>query len=61
MAFYTTLFFFLKLFIIYLILAVLGRRCCLWAFSSCGQQGLLFVVVYGLLAVVAALVVEHRL
>ena len=61
MAFYTTLFFFLKLFIIYLILAVLGGRCCLWAVSSCGQQGLIFVVGYGLLAVVAALVVEHRL
>ena len=61
MAFYITLFFFLKLFIIYLILAVLGGRCCLWAVSSCGQQGLLFVVVHGLLAVVAALVVEHRL
>ena len=26
---------------IYLFLAVLGLRCCAWAFSSCGNQGLL--------------------
>ena len=31
------------------------------AFSSCGEQGLLFVVVRGLLIVVASLVAEHRL
>ncbi|KAJ8788902.1 hypothetical protein J1605_022308 [Eschrichtius robustus] len=30
-------------------------------FSSCGEQGLLFVVVHGLLIVVASLVVEHGL
>ena len=24
-------------------LAALGLRCCTWAFSSCGQRGLLFV------------------
>ena len=30
-------------------------------FSSCGERGLLFVVVHGLLIVVASLVVEHRL
>ena len=29
-------------------LAVLGFRCCTWAFSSCGERGLLFVVVHGL-------------
>ena len=29
-------------------------------FSSCGEQGLLFVAVCGLLIVVASLVVEHR-
>ena len=29
------------------------------AFSSCGEQGLLFIVVRGLLVVVASLVVEH--
>ena len=38
--------FFFKL--IYLFLAALGLRCCAWAFSSCGEQGLLFVVVHGL-------------
>ena len=46
---------------IYLFLAVLGLRCCMWAFSSCGEQGLLFVVVCGLLIAVASLVAEHRL
>ena len=44
---------------IYLFLAVLGLRCC--AFSSCGELGLLFVAVRGLLLVVASLVVEHGL
>ena len=46
---------------IYLFLAVLGLPCCVWAFSSCGEQGLLFVAVHGLLIAVASLVVEHRL
>ena len=36
--------------------------CCLsWAFSSCDEWGLLFVVVNGLLIVVVSLVVECRL
>ena len=30
-------------------------------FSSCGEWGLLFIAVRGLLIVVASLVVEHRL
>ena len=30
---------------IYLFLAALGLCCCTWAFSSCGEQGLLFLVV----------------
>ena len=46
--------FFLNLF-----LAALGLCCCTWAFSSCGEQGLLFVAVRGLLIAVAPLVVEH--
>ena len=33
----------------YLFLAALGLRCCEWAFSSCGERRLLFVVVRGLL------------
>ena len=37
-------------------LAALGLCCCTRAFSSCGEQGLLFVVVHGLLIVVASLV-----
>ena len=43
---------------IYLFLAALGLHCCALAFSSCGEQGLLFVVVHVLLIVVASLVVE---
>ena len=46
---------------IYLFLAALGLRCCSQAFSSCGDQGLLFVAVRRLLIVVASLVVEHGL
>ena len=38
-----------------LFLAVLGLHCCTWAFSSCGRQGLLSVVVHRLLIVVASL------
>ena len=44
---------------IYLFLAVMGLCFCTWAFSSCGEQGLLFVVVHGLPIVVAFLVAEH--
>ena len=44
-----------------LFLAVLGLRCCARAFSSCGELGLLFVTVHGLLIAVASLVVEHGL
>ena len=42
-------------------LAVLGLRCCTQAFSSWGEQGLLFVAVRGLLIAVASFVAEHRL
>ena len=45
----------------YVCMAALGLHCCPRAFSSCGEQGLLFVVVSGLLIAVASLVVEHRL
>lgn len=41
---------------IYLILALLGLRCYAHTFSSCGEWGLLFVVVFRLLMVVASLV-----
>ena len=42
-------------------LAVVDLRCCVWAFSSCGEPGLLFVVLCGLLIVVASLVAEYEL
>ena len=44
----------------YSFLAVVGLCCCSWAFSNCGEQGLLLIRVYGLLIAVASLVVEHR-
>ena len=34
---------------------MLGLRCCAWASSSCGERGLLFVAVCGLLIEVASL------
>ena len=39
-------------------MAALGLRCSTQAFSSCGERGLLFVAVRGLLFVVASLVAE---
>ena len=45
---------------IYLFLAALGLCCCVRAFSSCSERGLLFLVVRGLLTAVASLV-EHGL
>ena len=47
--------------LVYLFLAALGLRCCAGTFSSCGEWGLLFVVVRGLLTAVASLVAEHGL
>ena len=50
------------LFFVYLFLAALGLHCCAWVFfSSCGERGLLFVVVRKLLIAVASLVAEHGL
>ena len=46
---------------IFLFLAVLGLRFCARAFSSCGEQGPLFIAVRRPLTVAASLVVEHRL
>ena len=59
-AFYSYCLFKNNLFI-YLFLAVLGLCCCARAFSSCGERGLLFVVVPRLLIAVASVVAEHRL
>ena len=41
--------------------AVLGLRFCARAFSSCGEQGPLFIAVRRPLTVAASLVAEHRL
>ena len=55
-------FFFYKIIIIIIIiLAELGLCCYMSAFSSCGELGLLFVAVRGLLIAVASLVAEHGL
>ena len=54
-----TFFFFNKF--IYLFLAALGLHCCVQAFASCGERGLLFIAVHGLLIAVASLVAETRL
>ena len=35
-------------------MAALGLFCCTWTFSSCGEQGPLFIVVHGLLIAVAS-------
>ena len=42
-------------------MSALGLRCCMQAFSSCGERGLLLVAVCGLLIAVASLVVEQSL
>ena len=42
-------------------MAGMGLRCCAKAFSSCGERGLFFIAVRGLLIAVASLVVEHGL
>ena len=57
--FFSTMYLSVCLFIYLFILAALGLRCCAWAFSSCSEWGLLFVVVHGLLVVEASLVAEH--
>ena len=59
--FYLFIYLFNLFFIFYLILAALGLRCCVQAFSSCGELGLFFVVVCELLIAVASVVAEHGL
>ena len=55
-------FFFLMIQVYFLIfLAALGLCCCARAFSSCGEQGLLFVAECGLLIAGASLVAERGL
>ena len=47
-------FFFFNYFYLFIYLAALGLHCRAWAFSSCGEQGLLFIEVRGPLSVVAS-------
>ena len=54
-------FFFLNLFILFIYLWLRWVFVAVWAFSSRGKQGLLFIAVHGLLTAVASLVVEHGL
>ena len=49
-------FFFFFIFYLFLFLATLGLCCCVWAFSNCGKQGLVFVAVRSFLTVVASLI-----
>ena len=51
-------FFFKDLFILG---AVVSLCCCVWAFSGCGEWGLLVVVVHRLLIAGASLGEEHKL
>ena len=51
----------LYFFFYFLFLVALGLGCCTRAPSSCGERGLLFVVVHGFLIAVASLVAEHGL
>ena len=46
---------------VFIFLAVLGLHYCVWAFSSCGEWGLLSVAVCVLLIAMDSLVAEHRL
>ena len=58
---YASFFFFNKFIYLFIyLLAALGLRCCTRVFSSCCEQGLLFLAVRGLLIAVA-LVAEHGL
>ena len=56
-----SIFFLINLFIYLFIFGCIGLCCCTWAFSSCGERGLLFVEVRLLLIAVASLAVEHGL
>ena len=53
--------FLIYLFNLFLFLAMLGLRCCVWTFSSFGERGLLFFAVHRLLIAVVSLAEEHGL
>ena len=52
---------FFCLFLFLFFWAALGLHCCAQALPSCGEWGLLFLAVRGLLIAVASLVAEHGL
>ena len=52
---------FLKFIYLFIFGCIGSSLLCAGFLSSCGEQGLLFVAVHGLLIVVAPLVVEHEL
>ena len=49
------------IYFVYFLMAVLGLRRFVWTVSNCGERGLFFVAVLGLLIEVAFLAVEHKL
>lgn len=53
--------FFKKVMFFFLFLAALSLCCCMQAFSSCTEPGLLFIEVVGFLTAMASLVLEHGL
>ena len=57
----TCVFFLKKNLYLFICLVVLYLHCCVWAFSTCIEWGLLLVAVHGLLIAVASLVVECKL
>ena len=59
--FFSFLLFIYHFWLRWVFVAALGLCCCVRAFSSCGERGLLFIVVCGLLIAVASLVAEHGL
>ena len=58
--FYKFIYLFVCVFVCFFF-AVLGLHCCVRAFSSCGEQGPLFIAMRRLLIAVASLVAEHGL
>ena len=58
---YMVILFLIYSFIHSFIYGCVGLRCCVRAFSNCGEWGLLFVAGHGLLTVVAFLAAVHGL
>ena len=52
---------YLFIYCLFLFLAELGLRCCVWALSSCSERGPLFFAVHGPLIAVPSPAAEHGL